>query len=29
MTYREDKPQVEAEVRRMVEAGEYPPSLWG
>ncbi len=29
MTYREDKPMVEAEIRRMVEAGEYPQSLWG
>ncbi|MFP4565577.1 MAG: NDP-sugar synthase [Spirochaetaceae bacterium] len=29
MTYREDKPMVEAEIRRMVEAGEYPQRLWG
>jgi NDP-sugar pyrophosphorylase family protein len=29
MTYREDKPMVEAEIRRMVEVGEYPQSLWG
>ncbi|NBF39328.1 MAG: NTP transferase domain-containing protein [Spirochaetes bacterium] len=29
MTYREDKPMVEREIRRMVEAGEYPQSLWG
>lgn len=28
MTYREDKPMVQAEIRRMVEAGEYPRSLW-
>lgn len=29
MTYREDKPMVRAEIRRMVEAGEYPQNLWG
>jgi hypothetical protein len=29
MTYRNDKPEVEAEIRRMVEAGEYPAGLWG
>jgi NDP-sugar pyrophosphorylase family protein len=29
MTYREDKPRVEAEIRRFVQAGEYPQSLWG
>lgn len=29
MTYREDKPEVEAQIRGMVEAGEYPAGLWG
>ncbi|MFP3960296.1 MAG: NDP-sugar synthase [Spirochaetaceae bacterium] len=28
MTYREDKPNVEAEIRRMIAEGEYPERLW-
>ncbi len=28
VTYREDKPAVEAAVRRLIEAGEYPERLW-
>jgi len=28
MTYREDKPRVEAHIRTLVDAGEYPQSLW-
>ena len=29
VTYQEDKPEVVASVRRLVEAGEYPERLWG
>ncbi len=29
VTYREDKPFVTAEIRKLVEAGEYPMSLFG
>lgn len=29
ITYREDHPQVAARIRALVEAGEYPASLWG
>lgn len=28
VTYREDKPLVEAAIRRLVESGEYPAQLW-
>ena len=28
MTYPADRPLVEAELRRLVAAGEYPPALW-
>ena len=28
VTYREDKPFVTAEIRKLVDAGEYPPSLF-
>ena len=28
VTYREDKPAVEASIRRLVAAGEYPPNLF-
>ncbi len=28
VTYREDKPMVEAAVRKLIEAGEYPERLW-
>ena len=28
VTYREDKPFVQAAIRRLVEAGEYPPALF-
>ena len=28
VTYREDKPRVMAELRKLVEAGVYPASLW-
>ena len=29
VTYREDKPAVVARIRQLIEAGEYPVSLWG
>lgn len=29
VTYREDKPMVEAAVKRLTEAGVYPARLWG
>ncbi len=29
VTYREDKPRVMAELEALVQAGEYPRSLWG
>ncbi|MFW5789192.1 MAG: nucleotidyltransferase family protein [Spirochaetota bacterium] len=29
MTYREDKPKVQARVREYVESGVYPKKLWG
>lgn len=29
VTYREDKPQVMESIARLIEAGEYPASLWG
>ena len=28
VTYREDKPHVEAAIRELVEAGRYPRGLW-
>ncbi len=28
VTYKEDKPMVEARLRELVDAGEYPASLW-
>jgi NDP-sugar pyrophosphorylase family protein len=28
ITYREDKPRVEAEIVELVRAGRYPPKLW-
>jgi NDP-sugar pyrophosphorylase family protein len=28
ITYREDKPQVEAEITKLVAAGQYPAKLW-
>ena len=28
VTYKEDAPEVEESLRQLVEAGEYPPSLW-
>lgn len=29
MTYPEDKPIVRAGIQKLIERGEYPPSLWG
>lgn len=29
VTYREDKPAVQASIRRLVEGGAYPSPLWG
>lgn len=29
MTYKEDKPTVEARIREYVESGHYPKTLWG
>ena len=29
VTYREDKPAVEAAIRAMTESGLYPDQLWG
>ncbi|MCX7818414.1 MAG: NTP transferase domain-containing protein [Kiritimatiellae bacterium] len=29
VTYREDKPRVEENIRRRIAAGEYPSPLWG
>jgi hypothetical protein len=29
VTYQEDRPDVVARIRRLVETGEYPRSLWG
>jgi NDP-sugar pyrophosphorylase family protein len=29
VTYQEDKPQVVASVRRLIEVGKYPERLWG
>ncbi len=29
VTYQEDKPEVVASVRRLIEAGKYPERLWG
>jgi len=29
ITYREDKPHVEANIRELVTAGDYPPALFG
>ncbi len=29
VTYQEDKPEVVASVRRLIEAGRYPERLWG
>jgi NDP-sugar pyrophosphorylase family protein len=29
ITYREDKPRVEAEIATLVREGRYPPKLWG
>jgi len=29
VTYPEDKAEVVASIRRLIDAGEYPPSLWG
>jgi hypothetical protein len=29
VTYREDRPDVVARIQALVEAGEYPRSLWG
>jgi hypothetical protein len=28
-TYANDKPAVQAGLRRLIDAGDYPPSLWG
>jgi hypothetical protein len=28
VTYREDKPRVEAEIGALVKAGRYPAKLW-
>jgi NDP-sugar pyrophosphorylase family protein len=29
ITYQEDRPEVVASIRRLVDAGEYPAGLWG
>lgn len=29
VTYREDKPRVEAEIRKLIDDGVYPEKLWG
>lgn len=29
VTYPDDKAEVVASIRRLIDAGEYPPSLWG
>ena len=28
VTYRDDKPRVEASIAALVEAGQYPAKLW-
>ena len=28
VTYKEDKPVVQANINKLIEAGEYPTSLW-
>jgi hypothetical protein len=28
VTYKEDKPQVVAKIKQLVDSGVYPPNLW-
>ncbi|OVE73949.1 nucleotidyltransferase, partial [bacterium B17] len=28
VTYREDKPAVEVEIKKLIESGAYPKKLW-
>ncbi|MBQ7332036.1 MAG: nucleotidyltransferase, partial [Opitutales bacterium] len=28
VTYKEDKPVVQANINKLIEAGEYPTNLW-
>ncbi len=28
VTYKEDKPIVQANIDKLISAGEYPPNLW-
>lgn len=29
VTYKEDKPKVQLQLQQLIEAGQYPPNLWG
>lgn len=29
VTYKEDKPMVQQQIKQLIEAGQYPPKLWG